>query len=336
VQFQKLPVDLRHVALHFGDGLRGANSGNHVFALGVDQVLAVDQVFAGAGIAREADAGARVVAHVAENHGADIHRRTVGLGPGDPELLAVVDRPLAVPGAEYGLDRQFELFVGIFRKGLAGVGLDDPGELVGQFREMFGLEVDVLRNAHLLLHRRHGVVEMLVLDAEGDLAVELDETTVGVVAETRVVRQLDQALQGGLVQPQVEDGIHHARHGHRRTGADRYEQRIFGAAESLAGLGFEILHVLQDLLPGALGQFIVLQVGKASVRGNREARRNIQADLRHLAQVGALAAQQHLVFAVAILECKHPFLLHCRLPHSAEVIKFPPCTNIAILWSSRE
>jgi hypothetical protein len=166
-----LPVDFRHVALHFGDGLRGANAGHHVLALGVDQVLAVDQVFAGAGIAREADAGAGIVAHVAEHHGADIHRRAVGLGPGDPELLAVVDRALAVPGAEYGLDRDFELLVGVFREGLAGVGLDDLGELVGQFREMLGLEVDVLRHANLLFHRRHGVVEMLVLDAEGDLAV---------------------------------------------------------------------------------------------------------------------------------------------------------------------
>ena len=31
--------------------------------------------------------------------------------------------------------------------------------------------------------------------------------------------------------------------------------------------------------------------------------RHVQADLRHLAQAGALAAQQHLVLAVALFEC---------------------------------
>jgi hypothetical protein len=175
-------------------------------------------------------------------------------------------------------------------------------------------EVDVLRDAYLPFHRRHGVVEMLVLDAQCDLAVELDESPIGVIAEARVIGQLDQALQRILVQAQVEDGVHHARHRHRRTGTHRHQQRIVRPAELLAGLRFEILHVLQDLVPGSLGQFIVLQVGKAGLGGNREPRWHVESDLRHLAQVGTLAAKQHLVLAVAILECKHPFLFHCRLP----------------------
>ncbi len=97
VQFEQLPVDLRHVLLHLGDRLRRADAGHHVFALGVDEVLAVDQVLAGARVAREADAGARIVAHVAEHHRADVAGGAVGHFPGDLELLAVVDRALAVP-----------------------------------------------------------------------------------------------------------------------------------------------------------------------------------------------------------------------------------------------
>ena len=43
-------------------------TGDHVLALGVDQVLAVELVLAGRGIAGEGDAGGRILAHVAEHH----------------------------------------------------------------------------------------------------------------------------------------------------------------------------------------------------------------------------------------------------------------------------
>jgi hypothetical protein len=86
VQLHQLAVDLRHLLLHLGDRLRRADAGDDVLALGVDQVLAVDEVLAGARVAREADAGAGIVAHVAEHHGAHVHRRAVGHLLRDPEL----------------------------------------------------------------------------------------------------------------------------------------------------------------------------------------------------------------------------------------------------------
>jgi hypothetical protein len=154
---------------------------------------------------------------------------------------------------------------------------------------------------------------MLVFDTECNLAVELDEAPVSVVAEAGILGQLDQALQRGLVEAEIEDGIHHARHGHRRARAHGNQQRIVGATELFAGLLFEILHVLQDLLPSALGKLIMVQVSLAGIGGDRETRRNVEADLRHLAQIGALAAEQHLVLAVAFLESKYPFQVSPRL-----------------------
>src|SRR5205807_5266455 len=64
----KLFVDLGHLLLEFGDLLGRADAGDDVFALGVNQVLAVEDLFARGRVAREGDAGARVVAHVAEDH----------------------------------------------------------------------------------------------------------------------------------------------------------------------------------------------------------------------------------------------------------------------------
>ena len=70
----QLLVDLGHGALEFADGQRRADAGDHVFALRVHQVLAEEDVLAGGGIAREADAGAGVLAQVAEDHGLHVDR----------------------------------------------------------------------------------------------------------------------------------------------------------------------------------------------------------------------------------------------------------------------
>ena len=121
VQLDQLVVDIGHFLRHLGDGLGRADAGDDVLALGIDEVFAVNHVLAGAGVAGEADAGARVVAHVAEDHGDDVDRRAAGLVGRDPELLAVVDGALAVPGTEHGLDGDVELFEGVLREGLAGV-----------------------------------------------------------------------------------------------------------------------------------------------------------------------------------------------------------------------
>ena len=51
-----------------------------------------------------------------------------------------------------------------------------------------------------------------------------------------------------------------------------------------------------------VGQPLVLQIGEAGRRRDDESGRNVETDLRHRAQVGALAAEQHPVAAVAFFE----------------------------------
>ena len=67
------PVDQSLVAAReLGDELidvrRGSNARHHVFALGVDEVLAVELLRTGGRVPREEDAGAGVIVAVAENH----------------------------------------------------------------------------------------------------------------------------------------------------------------------------------------------------------------------------------------------------------------------------
>ena len=76
----ELGVDGRHVGRHLGDLRRGPDAGHDVLALGVREVLAEEDVFAGVRVAGERDAGPGVVAHVAEDHRHDVDGRTEVVG----------------------------------------------------------------------------------------------------------------------------------------------------------------------------------------------------------------------------------------------------------------
>ena len=121
---------------------RRPDARDDVLALGVGQVLAVQHLLARVGVARERDAGARVVAHVPEHHRHDVHGRAEVVG--DVLAVAVVVGALAEPRREHGLDREVELLVRVGREVAAGVGLDDPLELLDEGLEVVDGEVRVL------------------------------------------------------------------------------------------------------------------------------------------------------------------------------------------------
>ncbi len=53
------------------------------------------------------------------------------------------------------------------------------------------------------------------------------------------------------------------------------------------------------------GRAVLVQIGQAGHGGDDEPRWDIEPDLGHLAQVGALAAEELLVLAVAFFKGKH-------------------------------
>jgi hypothetical protein len=183
------------------------------------------------------------------------------------------------------------------------VALDDFEEFACKFLQLPGAEVQIQARVVFALERYHPGVEMFVVDAECDFAEKLDEAAVCVVGKARVRGLLDQPLQGGFIEAEIEDRIHHPGHGHRRAGAHRNQQRVFAAAESLAGLLLQRRHMRLDFLHQTVRQTVGIEVGEAGLGGHGETRRHIQADSRHIAQAGALAAEQDLVVAVALFEC---------------------------------
>ncbi len=90
--------------------LRSADTGHHVFALGVDKIFAVEDVLASGGVTAECHAGGRVVAHVAVYHGLYVDGRSPFLG--DLVHAAVDDGSFVHPAVEYGANTAPELFPG--------------------------------------------------------------------------------------------------------------------------------------------------------------------------------------------------------------------------------
>src|SRR5262249_8802624 len=76
----ELLVNAGHLLLKLGDLLGRADAGDHVLPLGVDEVLAVEDLLAGGRVPGEGDAGAGVVTHVAKDHRTDVGGRAPVVG----------------------------------------------------------------------------------------------------------------------------------------------------------------------------------------------------------------------------------------------------------------
>ena len=290
----ELLVDLGHLVAHLADRLRRADAGDDVLALGVGQVLAVEHLLAGGGVAREGDAGARVVAHVAEDHGHDVDRRAQVVG--DLVVVAVVEGALAEPRGEDGL-RWPGRAARRDRPGTrAPVSCShDRAELGRQLAQRCRVEVGVLVGAVRRAWPSSSMcVEARAVDAHDDPAEHLDEAAVGVPAEALVAGQRDQPVERLLVQAEVEDGVHHARHRELGARAHADEQRIGGVAEALAGLALDFAcSASSDVVPQPVGQRLAGgEVVVARLGRDGEAGRHGQAGVGHLGQAGALAAEQ--------------------------------------------
>ncbi len=168
---------------------------------------------------------------------------------------------------------------------------EDLLELGHQLLEILSSEVGVALDALGQLALGDGVLEEIGVDAHNHVGEHLDETTIGVPAKAGVVGLLNDALDRLVIEAQVEHGVHHARHGEGGAGAHRYQQGILGIAQLLAHAVLEVLASLVDLGIDALRPGIVIaRIGNTGLAGDGESWRHRQANLCHLGQVGALAA----------------------------------------------
>ena len=284
--------------------------GDDVLALRVLQVVAVDALLPGAGVAGERDAGAGVHAEVAEDHRHDVHRGAeVGR---DPLLAAVQDRPVGVPRAEHREHREVHLLPRVLREFAARVLAHDGLEAVHDAAQVARVEVEVVAGALGLLRLVDRVLERLALDPEHGLAEHLDQAAVGVPGEPLAARLLGQATHRLVGQADVQHRLHHARHGELGPGPDADQQRVSGVAELPAHLLFQLPQMLADLIGETVRDGPLAQVLPAGLGGDDEPGRHRQAQVGHLRQIRALAAEQVLQVLVSLGEVVDE-LRHCTL-----------------------
>jgi hypothetical protein len=155
-------------------------------------------------------------------------------------------------------------------------------------------------------------LEVIVADAKHHVGIHGDEAPVAVIGEAPVARLLRQRRDGGIVEAEIEHGIHHARHRRARPRAHRNEQRIFLVAEFLPGdaadLGEGSVHLRLELL--RIGFAVLIKIC-AHLGGDGEAGRHRDAEMRHLGEAGALAAEEvahaGAALGLAAAEGVHPF-----------------------------
>ena len=313
---QQVGVDLGELLLQRRDGLGVADAGHHVLTLRVDQEVAVGALGPRGGVAGEADAGARVVVAVAEDHRLDVDGGAEVVR--DAFALAVGNGARPVPAAEDGFDGAAQLLRRLLGEGRAAVALDDLLVGVDEIAQELDGHLGVGLGAGQLLGRVEQGVELLARQLQDDAGVHGDEAPIGVEGEALVAGLLGQALHGLVVQAQVEDGVHHAGHGELGPRAHGHEERIGGVADVLVHRGLQASpgrrHLgIEDLGPPAR------HVGAAGVGRDREPGGHGELQYRrHFGQVGALATQEVLelhgragVRVVEVEDVRHRASLPC-------------------------
>ena len=152
----------------------------------------------------------------------------------------------------------------------------------------------------------------MVIHVQNNVGIHLDETAVAVVGKAFVARSLSQAFDCFVIQTEVQDGVHHARHGNAGAGTHGEQQRVFRIGEFAADNGFAMGDAVFDLFGqiGGEGLAVFIEI-RADFGRYRKSRRNGNADRTHFRQVGTLAAQQVLVgsmaFGFAVAKFINPF-----------------------------
>ena len=299
-------------SLEIGDGLGVADAGNDVLTLSVDQKVAVELLGAVGRVARKGDAGRGGLALVAKGHRLDVDGGAELVG--DAMLLAVNAGALVHPAAKYSLNREAQLELRIVREdgltiddlqlGVQG-GLDvvreDALKGLDELLQVLGRKLGVHADAGNQAGLGQGVLEQVGVDAHDDIGEHLDKAAIAIPGKARILRLGDEALDGIVVEAQVEDRIHHTGHGERSARAHRYEQRVTGVAELFAAAGLEVSLGGNDLVECA-GRPNIAGTGvlDAGLAGNGKATGNRQADTAHLGKVGALTAKDEVHGLIAL------------------------------------
>jgi len=297
------------LGFHFCDVHRGTNAGNYVFALCVGQEFAEQTLCTSSRVTGKGNTSTAVVAHVTECHALYVNSSTPRIR--DIVITTIYVCSRVVPAAEYSLDGTHQLFLRIRREVCTDLFLIFSLELVCQFLQIVSSQFYVLCDASVRLHLIDELFKVLLADFHNNVGVHLDESSVAVPCPSRIAGLGCDGFYYFFVQTEVQDGIHHTRHGSPCTGTNGNEQRIFLVTELLAGDAFHLGDVLVDFsLNLRIDLTTVLIILCTSLCGDGEALRNRQTDVGHFGEVCTLTAEE--LSHVCVTFSKQITILFCH------------------------
>ena len=108
-------------------------------------------------------------------------------------------------------------------------------------------------------------------DCPHNFAVLLHQTTPAIVAKPGIAGHAYQGAKRRVVETHVEHRFHHARHGERRSGTDRNEQRPFRIAKPAASpLGKMLQFTVEDFGKAGQCRLATAQIVAADFRAENE------------------------------------------------------------------
>ena len=309
-------------ALEVGQRDGVADAGDDVLALRVLQVVAVDALGAGGGVAGEGHPGAGVVAEVAEDHRAHVDRGAeVG---GDALLAAVEDGALGVPGPEDRQHGQVELLARVLREGPPALLLDDL--LVASSTRASRSSASSSRSPSTPASpcAAQRLLEQVARRCRAPSG--RTSTAAGGRSPRRSARWppapaspcTDSSLRPTLSTVSIIPGMEDAAPERTETSSGSSAWPSFLPMLSRARSRCSVISSARPSGSRSPRRLRRGEVGAARLGGDGEPRRDRQTQVGHLGQVGALAPQQVLLVLVAlgevVDECAHGHILHPRGP----------------------
>ena len=145
------------------------------------------------------------------------------------------------------------------------------------------------------------VLARALLHAHDHVAIHLQKPPIRIPGEAGIVRLSRHDFHDVVIHPEVEDGVHHSRHGIARTRANRDEQRPLFVAKFFPNRFFNSRQRGRDFffeLRG-VGAFVLVKIA-ADFGCDRESGWDRQTDPSHFGEVRAFAAEQRLHFPGAV------------------------------------
>ena len=284
-------VYVRERFLHLTDWLRCTDTRYNVFALGVYQELTEDLVFTVYRASCECNAGTGILSGISEYHGLNVYCRSQGCG--NVIQLSVQDCSFVVPRTEYRLNRLHQLILRILWELSAQFCFYQFLVSLNDDLQILCLQIHIVFCAHFLLAAVKNLIEFGLRNFHYDVTEHLNETSVTVVSKTFVSGLGSQALYGIVIQSQVQNRIHHSRHGNRCAGTNGNQKRVLDVSELLSHYLFQFIQVFVHFPNDFLVQHAALvQIILAGIGRNSKSERYRQTDFRHLCQVGTFTSQK--------------------------------------------